>query len=558
MTSPQARATSGHPRSSTRHRVRAVALAAAGLVCATFASAQVAPPTPGAVQDSVPVRRTPFVATPPEVLFSRDAPATPRSQTQRFLVSGFTFKGNTQFSEAMLRQLTEAYLDLQLTLGELDRIADKITNFYRLQGYTVARAYIPAQRVEDGLVTVQIVEGKVESVIIKSPGRYGREFVEPYLTPLLSAHPGGLVTDAALERQLLLLNDLPGMRARATLAPGQAFGSTVVELDTQEKFIGVSLGANNSGSRETGRVRLDGSVEVNNPFKLGDQFTLRAIRSSDQLFEWHRLGYSLPLGTQGLKLAISSTATDYRLGGQFAALQIAGEVRSADATISYPFVRTRAKNVIGALQWRQTSSRQSVLGLPFSESSLPLLTGSVYMSWVGEDSSAQSVSAAVSTNALKRGSDSVRGAYGEFAKLDAEWTYLTGAARNWDFFFRGRGVFSTSTLPDTEKFSLGGESSVRGYSSAILRGDFGFQGTFELRRQFMVASTPGYGSVFWDVGGARNKGFLGYDKVSSLGVGWTHYLGRRGQVKLEYARPLDKVFGREQPARVWASMNVSF
>ncbi len=556
MTIPPLRATYDIPCPGSLRVLLVALLATAG--AAVTVQAQVPVPTPGAIQDTVPIRRTPSLSTPPEVLFSRDATPVPRAQTQRFLVSGFTFIGNTQFSEALLRRLVEPYLDLQLTLGELDRIADKITAFYRSAGFTVARAYLPVQRVEDGLVTIQVIEGSVESVMFRNEGRYTKEFLNPYLAPLLTANPGALVTDAALERQLLLLNDLPGLKARATLSPGQKFGTSVVEVETTQKIFGASLGLNNTGTKATGRNRVDAGVEFNNPLWLGDQLTLRAIRSSDQLFRWNRLGYSAPIGRDGLRFAVSRTTTDYDLGGDFAALEIAGKVRSADATISYPFTRSRAKNVIGALQWRQTTSEQTVLGIPFSESTLPVLVGSLYANWVSPDSSAQTLSTTMTTNGLRRGSNSLTGEYGRFAKVEAEWTYLTGAARNVDFFFRGKGVLSTSSVPDTEKFSLGGESSVRGYESSILRGDSGYQLTFELRRQFMLASAPGYASAFADIGGARNKGFLGFDRAASVGVGWTQYLGNRGQVKVELAKPVMKVFNQSQPSRLWVGLNLAF
>ncbi|MBN9409112.1 MAG: ShlB/FhaC/HecB family hemolysin secretion/activation protein [Burkholderiales bacterium] len=530
------------------------------LLACGWAQAQLPPiPTPGAVQDSVMQPRLPQLSSPPEVMFSREPAVQQRAQTQRFLVSGFTFKGNTQFSEALLRQLVEPYLDLQLTLGELDRIADRITAFYRSRGFTVARAYLPAQRVEDGLVTIQIIEGSVESVVFRSEGRYGRAFLDPYVTPLLMGDGSNLVTDARLERQLLLMNDLPGLRARATLAPGQKFGTSMVEIETQDKPVGVSLGANNYGSETTGEHRWDAGIELNNPLRLGDQLSLRVIRSTEQLFAWNRLGYTIPLGHDGLRLGLSRTATDYDLGGVFAPLEISGKVRSADATLSYPFVRSRAKNVIGALQWRQTTSQQRVLGIPFSESKLPLLVGSVYTNWVASDSSANSVSVAASTNALKSGNDSVTGDFGRFLKLDAEWTYLTGAGRNLDFFFRGKYVMATREVPDAEKMPLGGESSVRGYAPSILRGDSGYQMTFELRRQFLLASKPGYAAAFADLGGVKNKGpFLGYDRASSLGVGYTQYLGNYGQFKVELAKPMIRVFDRKQSERIWLSVNLAF
>lgn len=530
---------------------------AACSLCAALAHAQPVP-TPGAVLDTVPERRTPSISTPAEVLFPQERSGPRRPETRRFLVSGFTFTGNTVVAEPLLRRLLERYLDLELTLAELDRVADVITAHYRSLGFTVARAFIPAQRVDDGLVTIQIIEGTIDSVVFKGRGRYDGKFLGPYLAPLTQGPEKPLVTDELLERQLLVLNDLPGLKARATLIPGREFGTTSVEVDTEEKFVGVSLGVMNSGTRETGRNRADAGITLNNPLRIGDQASLRAMRSSDNLFRYYRLGYSLPVGSKGLRLAFSGVATDYELGGAFSALQIAGRVRSVDATLSYPFIRSRAKNVIGAVQWRQTNTEQTVFGLPFSEAKLPLVVGSVYANWVGDDSSATALSAALSTNLVSKGSSSVTGTNASFAKIDTELTYLTGAARNWDFFFRGRGVYGTHTLPDTEKFSIGGYDSVRGYPSATVRGDEGYQFTAEVRRQIMVADTPGYLAMFADIGGVQNKGFIGWDRLSSVGVGWTHYLGGKGQVKAEYAKPMIKVAGRDNKSMVWVSMSVAF
>ena len=546
------------PRAIGRGR-RWSGLVLAGLALGVAQAQPVAPPTPGAIADTVNTRTLPPLATPPEVLFSRPGAAPRRATTQRFLVSGFAFTGHTVFPEALLRRLVEPYLDLQLTLEELDRVADRVTAFYRSRGYTVARAVVPAQRVADGLVTIQVIEGRLEAARFKGASRYGADFLNPWLEPLVhSGGTGPVVNDAALEHQLLLLNDLPGLSARATLVPGERFGGTIVEVETQEKHVGLAVGLNANGTDETGRERADVGVELNNPLRLGDQLQLRAIQSTDGLFRWRRAGYSVALGRQGARLALSSTLTQYRLGGEFEALQIAGRVRSGDATLSYPFTRSRAQNVIGALQWRVTRSEQTFGGKPLPGTQLPVAVASVYANWIRPDASAHALSLALTTNILDRGRDEAVGDYRRFAKVDADWTYLTGAARNVDFFFRGRVARATAPLPDLERISIGGADSVRGYQPSQLRGDAGYQATFELRRQFMMVNLPGYVSGFAELGGVQNRGFMGWDRMASVGVGWTHYYGRQGQMKAEIAKPLLDIQGRAQPVRVWVGTQVSF
>jgi hemolysin activation/secretion protein len=519
------------------------------------------PPSPGAVQDSVQDRRSPEVSSPAQIVFTSEDSVENSEEatdtTKRFLVSGFTFTGNTVFKEFELRTVTEQYLDLQLTLEEIDRIAAKITAIYRREGYTVARAFVPAQRVEDGLVTIQIIEGQISNTSFKGQWRYRKNFLQPYFDDFIRNKDGQLVTDAGMERQLLLLNDLPGLKARATLVPGEKFGTTDVNVELKEKLFDAFLGFSNPGSKETGENRIDAGASVNNPFTLGDQLTLRALQSTDDLFKYQRVGYSFPIGSDGIRLALSTLTTDYKLGGNFAALDISGKVRSSDITISYPYLRTRSQNIIGALQFRRTSTQQNVLGVPFSSSSLPLAVASVYSNWVHEDSSATSLNMAYSTNMWRNGS--VAGQDHVASKVDAEVTHLTGATRYWDFYFRGQGVYSASALPDTEKFSLGGSESIRGYPTAQVRGDGGYLVTMELRRQWRLASVPGYISVFADTGGVKNKGFTGTDRLSSIGAGLVFYLGNYGRFKAEYAIPTadDKAVDGKN-GRLWFNLNLSY
>ncbi|HEY0267953.1 MAG TPA: ShlB/FhaC/HecB family hemolysin secretion/activation protein [Methyloradius sp.] len=523
-------------------------------------AATIVPPTPGAIQDSVQDRRSPDVASPAQIVFTADdtegSPDQPDS-SKRFLVSGFTFTGNTVFSEFELRNITEQYLDLQLTLAEIDRIAAKITAIYRSEGYTVARAFVPAQRVDDGLVTIQIIEGKISNTGFKGQWRYRKNFLQPYFDDFIRNQNGQLVTDTGMERQLLLLNDLPGLKARATLVPGESFGTTDINVDLKEKLFDAFVGYSNPGSRETGENRIDAGASVNNPFTLGDQLTLRAIQSTDDLFKYQRVGYSFPIGSNGIRLALSTLNTDYKLGGNFSVLDISGKVRSSDVTVSYPFIRTRSRNIIGALQYRRTSTEQNVLGAPFSNSSLPLTVASVYSNWVHDDSSATSLNVAYSTNLWRNGSIAEQNHVA--SKVDAEVTHLTGATRYWDFFFRGQGVYSASALPDTEKFSLGGSESIRGYPVAEVRGDEGYLITMELRRQWRLASVPGYFSVFADTGGVKTKGFLGTDRLSSVGAGMVFYLGNYGRFKAEYAVPTsDDKAADGKSGRLWFNLNLSY
>jgi len=137
--------------------------------------------------------------------------------------------------------------------------------------------------------------------------------------------------------------------------------------------------------------------------------------------------------------------------------------------------------------------------------------------------------------------------------------HLRAASKTWDLYLRANLVVSHDALADTEKMSLGGPDSVRGYLSAELRGDNGYQGTIELRRQFMLANVPGVFNLFYDAGAARAKGFGGTDSIRSAGLGVTvfprHYL----RAKLEYAHATsDRRSQDGRRERAWLTITASY
>src|SRR5581483_2970845 len=245
------------------------------------ALAQAQPPTPGTVLETVPPRRAPPPG-PAQLLFPRDE-QRPAADTggPRFTVYGFEFTGNTVFPEARLRRVVERYVDLELNLFELNSAADAVTRFYRRQGYPVARAIIPAQRVTDGVVHIEVVEGRIGKVRFDGNRRYSDATLRARMATLTS---GRVVTLDELERALLLLNDLPGLTARATLEPGTEFGATDVVVKVEEKPVDVALQLSNTGRREVGTIRLDAGASLDNPLGFGDQISVRDVRSEGGLF----------------------------------------------------------------------------------------------------------------------------------------------------------------------------------------------------------------------------------------------------------------------------------
>jgi len=209
--------------------LRVTALLAA--CCAALPAWGQAGPTPGSVLDTLPGSKPVLPPTPAEVIFPASRPdAVHDPAAPRFTVNAFTFVGNTVYTERQLKRITERYIDLELNLYDLNRAADSVTQLYRETGYPVARAIIPAQKVENGIVRIEVIEGRISGISIVGNDRYSSELIAARARDL----PGKqLVTVDRLERSLLLMNDLPGLSARATLAPGAEYGTTDMVIRTE-------------------------------------------------------------------------------------------------------------------------------------------------------------------------------------------------------------------------------------------------------------------------------------------------------------------------------------
>jgi len=527
------------------------------LTCAAIAAD--IPPTPGSVRGSLPSERSRNTNNPAEVILpDQPGPTTHDRRGKRFQVHAFRFVGNTAFPAQRLKRVVERYVDLELNLFDLNVAADAVTEFYHDRGYTLARAVIPAQKIEDGAVTVAIVEGRVGNVLFSGQKRYDEALLRAYMRPLTA---GGLVTTDKLERSLLLLNDLPGLKARATMTPGSEFGASDILVKLEESLFNFNLNIDNAGRKETGRSRADASLVINNPLGIGDQLNVRGLATDKGLMKYQKLGYSLPVNPDGLRLTASVSEVRYDVAGVFAALGLDGLARNAEVGLLFPQVRSRGSNENWSLGFRDTQLQQRAFKTVVSSTKFRIAAVGYQFNSVGEDASVNNGSIQVASN-LKKNSNGLK-QDAEMLRLELDGNTLQPLDRQWDVYLRGNLVFSNDRLPDSEKFSIGGPGSVRAYRSAEIRGDSGAQGTIEFRRRLTIASMVSSLTFFADVGRVVYKapGFKdAWGSLTGVGIGLTVYPTQQTTFKLEVATPAGGQFHAAdgEKGRVWASISASF
>ena len=92
--------------------------------------------------------------------------------TTKVLVKAYKITGTSVIDGAELESLVAPHVGRDMELAELEKVAELVTAELKDRGYSLARAYIPAQDIEDGIVEVAVVEGKVGEIFIKGNESY--------------------------------------------------------------------------------------------------------------------------------------------------------------------------------------------------------------------------------------------------------------------------------------------------------------------------------------------------------------------------------------------------
>jgi hemolysin activation/secretion protein len=477
------------PRSIQTQRLPAALLLALPLLCAVSAAADTVPNAGGLLQ-TVPAQPRQSTAPATSVLPAIDAEQqAAMPNTAPFLVRQLRVEGNTVFDTATLQALLLPMQGKRLTLPQIAEGIEAITTYYRAAGYPLARAIIPAQTIENGVLRVQVIEANRGQVELRN----NSAVKDPVLLRMLSnLEKGSVIRLDALERATLLLSDLPGVVPRALLRAGQEVGSSDLVVEAQPGAPwSASLSADNFGSRYTGVARTNANVQWNNPLGRGDTLGLNSLNSESGGLEYVRVAYELPLWRPGVQAGVDGSDMNYRLGDTAASLAASGKANTSSVWLRSALIRSPRANLNARLGFAnnvlqdhvgstgvKTDRTLNVLSLEFSgERQDDWLAGgkntlglALYGGRVGfDDATAAAQDASTADTA---------GGFGR-ATWSINRNQALGAGASVVLSMNGQ--WAQKNLDSGQKFSIGGATSVRAYRSGVLSGDSGAFGSLELR-----------------------------------------------------------------------------
>lgn len=486
----------------------------------------------------------------PALLASLPAQAQ-TAATDQVQVRSFQVQGNTLLDADAVQAALAPYTGAR-DLADLQKAAQAVQALYGQAGWAAVLVYLPPQPVADGVVTLNVVEGKLGRVLVQGNQRLSAERVRAALPSLVE---GGTPRVRRIDAELQIANENPGRSMAVLLGPGTAPGEVQATVKVDEQPVHrFSASLDNSGNDRTGQYRLALGWQHADLTGHDDQFslTLQTSPTEPSMVRVASAGYRWPL--PGLRAAVDLFAAYSNVdggtqkigsGNQTADLSFAGAGRIAGARMVWylPRLGEFDQRLTTGLETRAYLNDCSVAGLPGG--ACGAAGESVAVQPLTLEYAAQQGGAAPMLFTLGVSQNlALGGKHGAQADFDAvrpgaprRYTVLrVGAQASMpvleDLRIAGRLSLQHSgdALVSGEQFGLGGAQSVRGYEERELSGDSGWQLSLELISprlgvQALPATTDLRLLAFADAGEVRNQGGLACRsgssrcKAASVGVG---------------------------------------
>jgi hemolysin activation/secretion protein len=482
--------------------------------------------------------------------------------------------------EMLVDRLRQVKLEREtgMTIGQMQEVANAVTQYYRNAGFILAQAFIPAQEVSANTVTIEVIEGTLGSVLAEGNETFSDALLAAPFEDLIDAP----VTASAIESSILRLTDLPGLSVFGVFQPGQRVGTSDLLLQVQdEEPWEATVRYDNHGTRFTGDHRLYVELDINNPTRAGDRLTgavLQQYSPKDSFFG--SLEYERPILTSqfpGLSVTGAYSRNFFDVAAELRELNISGVSKIGSVYGRYAIMRSRQKNLYAQAGLSRKDAFTKADRQVVAKDHLSMFEAEVDFDRINPESRSidiGSIGLAVGLDelfagmgdqgdveeAIARGllpptriTGSGKPASNEFQVLNATYArqqifndWITG-------LLRLEGQWSPSILTSVEQYHIGGPANVRAYPPSEFLTDSAFFASIELMSPIPgTAELPSpFDNLGWDdvlqvsfftdyaLGHVRSPQDAESDiSVAGLGVGVNFTVPPKFTGRLQVAQPI--------------------
>jgi hemolysin activation/secretion protein len=477
-----------------------------------------------------------LLPSPPTVTL----PAPPGPQKEQAVpllksvfVRKIVVKGSTVFKADEIAKITAPYENRKVTMEDLESLRRALTVLYVNKGYINSGAIIPDQKVVDGVITLQIIEGKLTHIDVEG----NKWFSTAFLRDRIALGAETPVNISPLQDRLQILQQDQRIQSlHAELRPGAAPGESELKVEVEEKpAFSAWLAFNNYQPPSLGAERGLLTLAHQNLTGHGDILSVTLGRSeglSPEVDAW----YAIPINVYDTTLLFRCRINDFAvIDKEFGPLDITSDSETYELTLRQPIYRTLNQEFALALTLEHEYNKTYLSGEPFSfapgmqdgrEVVIPLRFSQEWtyrtQSQVIAVRSRFSYGLHAADTTINDDKNLPDGRF--FAWLGQfQWARILGF---WDtqLLFRVDVQRSNDPLLPLEQIALGGRYSVRGYREDLQVLDQAIIASLEAR--FPIIQNMRWAEYlqlcpFYDYGRGTNKSLPNPDPedISSVGLG---------------------------------------
>lgn len=479
-------------------------------------------------------------------------PAMAEDQNAAFDILEYRVEGNTVLPAGRIEETVYPFLGEAGSIDTVEQARSALEKTYHAAGYLTVSVNIPEQKVGQGVVRLQVQEGRVERLRVVGSRYYSLGAIKERVPELAE---GNVPYFPEVQTQIASVNTTPDRQVAPVLRPGKSPGKVEVDLKVQDRLPlhgGIEL--NNRYSANTTHTRLNGSVRYDNLWQRDHSLSLSFQATPENTRETRVLAatYLVPAdGDYWAAYGVLSNSNVAAVGD----VNVIGNGNIFGLRYIHPLSALENYSHSLTLGADRKDFKESTL-LGADSFNTPIKYHPLY---AGYDGTLQSKSSTTQMNLSA--TLSVRGlgndvqefaakrflAKPDFAYLRADLKHTQQLPETWQIFARVSGQMSGGPLISSEQFAIGGADTVRGYSESSALGDQGMSGTLELRTPQLakyLTSQPGelYAFAFHDRGHVRIFDPLpaqteAFD-LASVGLGLRLKKWRNVSGELNYARAL--------------------
>lgn len=484
-----------------------------------------------------------------------------------FRVNEIVWEGNTKIKDAALNKLAEGVIGQEIYFEDLVKLAHRVTRYYQAKGFLTSYSFIPSQNIKNGVVTMCVIESKVDSIAIEG-NRWARKW---YLKNIVmgknGVREGDVFNAKALQGALREINENDYINVQSIVSKKD--DDTVLKLDVSDRFpLKFDFAWDDYGRKYTGVQRASFLLGLDNLTGLGDKIYGGTILSSGATGVL--AGYSVPISPYGTRLSFDYSLSSLSLGGPYKFLNVKGKAQSIGVKISHPLIENAKTSLVAytGIDFVSAETKSKTLHSTVSDYHLMVLrsglhgiTDDKYGRWIG------TLGADVGLPGATKGGNG--GPQGVFFKFIAGVTRVQRLFGRTIGIVRVNGQYSPNRLYTAEQMQIGGPYTLRGYQPAELIGDYGVTGTVEIRTPI-----PGLRKIlpnklkfiddklrlaaFYDFGWVKEHNHL-YDYPQNFlhSVGFGSYISLTDWMSLQFGVgiPIGKKYYGENSARFYFGLN---